>query len=41
VFAKGILWTRLSATARQGVRKYRSFRDVKHFLSGNGFERGR
>lgn len=41
VFAKGILWTRLSAKARKGVRKYRSFRDVKHFLSGNGFERGR
>jgi 2-hydroxy-3-keto-5-methylthiopentenyl-1-phosphate phosphatase len=40
VFAKGILWTRLSAKDRPGVRKYRSFRDVKEFLSGNGFNKG-
>ena len=37
VFAKGILWTRLAAGERRGVRKYRSFRDVKDFLSKNGF----
>ncbi len=37
VFAKGILWTRLSRKGQQGVRKYRSFRDVKEFLSNNGF----
>jgi 2,3-diketo-5-methylthio-1-phosphopentane phosphatase len=39
VFAKGILWTRLSATDQEGVRKYRSFRDVKEYLSSNGFKR--
>jgi 2,3-diketo-5-methylthio-1-phosphopentane phosphatase len=38
VFAKGILWTRLSKKERQGVRKYRSFRDVKEFLSHNGLK---
>jgi len=41
VFAKGILWTRLAAKERAGVRKYRSFRDVMEFLSNNGVnERG-
>jgi len=40
VFAKGILWTRLSRT-QTGVRKYRSFRDVTAFLSRNGFTRDR
>jgi 2,3-diketo-5-methylthio-1-phosphopentane phosphatase len=37
VFAKGILWTRLSARAQQGVRRYRNFRDVQDYLSRNGF----
>ena len=41
VFAKGILWTRLSEKEQRGVRKYRSFRDVKDFLSKNGFQKGR
>jgi 2-hydroxy-3-keto-5-methylthiopentenyl-1-phosphate phosphatase len=36
VFAKGILWTRLSKSEQTGVRKYRSFRDVTEFLSNNG-----
>ncbi len=38
VFAKGILWTRLSGQGQRGVRKYRSFRDVKEFLSHNGWK---
>ena len=38
VFAKGILWTRLSQTEQKGVRKYRSFSDVKEFLSHNGLK---
>lgn len=38
VFAKGILWTRLSKREQKGVRKYRSFRDVKEFLSHNGLK---
>jgi 2,3-diketo-5-methylthio-1-phosphopentane phosphatase len=41
VFAKGILWTRLSEKEQRGVRKYRSFRDVKDFLSKNGFQKSR
>lgn len=41
VFAKGILWTRLSAKERAGVRKYRSFRDVMEFISNNGFNERR
>ena len=41
VFAKGILWTRLSQNGQKGLRKYRSFRDVKDFLSKNGFQKGR
>ena len=36
VFAKGILWTRLSQKTHSGIRKYRSFRDVKEYLSHNG-----
>jgi 2-hydroxy-3-keto-5-methylthiopentenyl-1-phosphate phosphatase len=36
VFAKGILWNRLSGTEQAGVRRYRSFRDVMEFLSRNG-----
>jgi 2-hydroxy-3-keto-5-methylthiopentenyl-1-phosphate phosphatase len=39
VFAKGILWTRLSGSEQKGVRKYRSFHDVKEFLSKNGLKR--
>jgi 2-hydroxy-3-keto-5-methylthiopentenyl-1-phosphate phosphatase len=41
VFAKGILWTRLSKKEQKGVRKYRSFRDVTEFLSHNGLKRDR
>lgn len=41
VFAKGILWTRLSTKETKSVRKYRSFRDVKEFLSNNGFQEKR
>ncbi len=41
VFAKGILWTRLSEKEQRGVRKYRTFRDVKDFLSKNGFQKSR
>jgi 2-hydroxy-3-keto-5-methylthiopentenyl-1-phosphate phosphatase len=41
VFAKGILWTRLSEKEQGSVRKYRSFRDVKDFLAKNGFQKGR
>jgi 2-hydroxy-3-keto-5-methylthiopentenyl-1-phosphate phosphatase len=41
VFAKGILWTRLLEKEQRGVRKYRSFRDVKDYLSENGFQRRR
>ncbi|HEX7503939.1 MAG TPA: MtnX-like HAD-IB family phosphatase [Syntrophales bacterium] len=41
VFAKGILWTRLSKKEQEGVRKYRSFRDVTEFLSNNGLKRDR
>jgi 2-hydroxy-3-keto-5-methylthiopentenyl-1-phosphate phosphatase len=38
VFAKGILWTRLSKKEQKGVRKYRSFSDVTKFLSDNGLK---
>jgi 2-hydroxy-3-keto-5-methylthiopentenyl-1-phosphate phosphatase len=38
VFAKGILWTRLSKKEQKGVRKFRSFRDVTKFLSNNGLK---
>ncbi len=41
VFAKGILWTRLSKKEHRGVRKYRSFSDVKRFLSNNGLKADR
>jgi 2,3-diketo-5-methylthio-1-phosphopentane phosphatase len=41
VFAKGILWTRLSKKEQKGVRKYRSFREVTEFLSNNGLKRDR
>jgi 2,3-diketo-5-methylthio-1-phosphopentane phosphatase len=41
VFAKGILWTRLSGKDGKGVRKYRSFRDVREYLSNNGFKQDR
>ena len=41
IFAKGILWTRMSTKERTGVRKYRSFRDVTEFLSSNGFKENR
>jgi 2,3-diketo-5-methylthio-1-phosphopentane phosphatase len=41
VFAKGILWTRLSRKEQKGVRKYRSFREVTEFLSNNGLKRDR
>lgn len=41
VFAKGILWTRLSGKDREVVRKYRSFRDVREYLSNNGFKQER
>ncbi len=41
VFAKGILWTRLSEKEQRGVCKYRTFRDVKDFLSNNGFQKSR
>jgi len=41
VFAKGILWTRLAPKKQQGLRKYRTFRDVRDYLSKNGFRTGR
>jgi len=41
VFAKGILWTRLAPKKQQGLRKYRTFRDVRDFLSKNGFHPAR
>jgi 2-hydroxy-3-keto-5-methylthiopentenyl-1-phosphate phosphatase len=41
VFAKGILWTRLSKKEQKGVRRYRSFREVTEFLSNNGLKRDR
>jgi len=41
VFAKGILWTRLAQKKQQGLRKYRTFKDVTDFLSKNGFHPGR
>jgi 2-hydroxy-3-keto-5-methylthiopentenyl-1-phosphate phosphatase len=40
VFAKGILWTRLSEKEQSGLRKYRTFRDVRDYLSKNGFQKG-